>query len=206
MARRVIRLTIVAAALLSAGCDAPWQHEMREQPSLASTHSPREPAAGTLTTRGEPRLLAICAAAASGYTSTISSRPRAGSWTRNVLCGGDSQSQLSAASTSNPAPVNAPRTCSTVGPLVCGTSCAAAATGHRHTAAARPAVSDRMGFIAVRPFARQHARARACIGDSADTGPTQKVVQRRPPPFGARDYERNLVRNVVWSAAEGLAA
>ena|SRR5437870_4270865 len=56
MARRVIRLTIVAAALLSAGCDAPWQHEMREQPSLASTHSPREPAAGTLTTRGEPRL------------------------------------------------------------------------------------------------------------------------------------------------------
>src|SRR5438552_18354682 len=26
---------------------------------------------------------------------------------------------------------------------------------------------------------------------SADTGPTQKVVQRRRPPFGARDYEWN---------------
>src|SRR6266851_3622558 len=29
------------------------------------------------------------------------------------------------------------------------------------------------------------------MGASADTGPTQKVVQRRRPPFGARDYERN---------------
>src|SRR5437867_9350761 len=56
MARRVIRLTIVAAALLSAGCDVPWQHEMREQPSLASTHSPRQPDRRTLTIAGERRL------------------------------------------------------------------------------------------------------------------------------------------------------
>jgi hypothetical protein len=57
MAFRVMRVVLActcAGAL--AACEAPWRHEMQDQPSLASTHSPRHPADGTRTTTGELRL------------------------------------------------------------------------------------------------------------------------------------------------------
>jgi mono/diheme cytochrome c family protein len=58
MASRLTSIALALAILSSAGCDVtwPWQREMREQPSLASTHSPREPASGTLAIDGERRL------------------------------------------------------------------------------------------------------------------------------------------------------
>src|SRR5436190_13213101 len=56
MSRRLIGIAILGAAVAAAACDAPWHHEMSRQPSLASTHSPREPAPGALTTAGERRI------------------------------------------------------------------------------------------------------------------------------------------------------
>jgi S-disulfanyl-L-cysteine oxidoreductase SoxD len=56
MPNRLIRICVVVAAVIAAGCDPPWHHEMREQPSLSSTHSPREPAPGALPMDGEARM------------------------------------------------------------------------------------------------------------------------------------------------------
>src|SRR4051812_38049487 len=56
MPRRLIGVAVLSGAVAAAGCDAPWQHEMSRQPSLASTHSPREPAPGALTVAGERRI------------------------------------------------------------------------------------------------------------------------------------------------------
>lgn len=56
MAARVVSVAAIAIALLgAAGCDVPWRHEMQQQRSLASTHSPRALASGVMTTEAESR-------------------------------------------------------------------------------------------------------------------------------------------------------
>jgi S-disulfanyl-L-cysteine oxidoreductase SoxD len=56
MPSRLIAVAMTGAAIVLAACDPPWHHEMARQSSLASTHSPRQPADGTLTVDGERRL------------------------------------------------------------------------------------------------------------------------------------------------------
>ncbi|PYR91363.1 MAG: hypothetical protein DMF84_17100 [Acidobacteria bacterium] len=46
----------VICCCASAGCDWPWKHDMVDQPSLQTATSPRPPAAGAVSTAGEPRI------------------------------------------------------------------------------------------------------------------------------------------------------
>jgi mono/diheme cytochrome c family protein len=58
MASRLTSIAVGLAVLSSAGCrlEWPWQREMRQQRSLVSTQSPREPAAGTFAVDQERHL------------------------------------------------------------------------------------------------------------------------------------------------------
>src|SRR5205814_1282358 len=48
MASRLTLAVVLCAAVSAVRCDAPWHHEMQHQASLASTQSPRAPAAGAM--------------------------------------------------------------------------------------------------------------------------------------------------------------